>query len=69
MIENLLNKTREILRLNPKSSQDDHIKISIGTENNRLIISLDKKVSVITFDKEQLTKFLAALATNMGSLT
>jgi hypothetical protein len=66
----MLNKIKKILGLTPKVTiqEDDRLKISVGIVNNKLIIKLDKSVDTITFTKDQLSQFLAAVAGQMGQL-
>ena len=57
----MIGYIKKILGLNPKEV-NEKIEIKVGVFNGTLQIRTNKKVDVITFNKDQLRAFLAAVA-------
>ncbi len=58
----MLEKIKGFLGLNPMAPKDESLGIEVGVFQNKLHIKLSRKVDVITFDKGQLSRLLAAIA-------
>lgn len=69
----MLKSLQKLFGLTPKDSSqgiqaDTKLKINVGIVNNKLQINIDRPVSAITFDKNELDQFLAAVASQAGAL-
>lgn len=66
----MLNKIKNVLGLNPKIRKEGNnsVQIGVSVQKNKMVITFDHPVNMVTLDKGQLTNLLAALASGAGLL-
>jgi len=64
----MIAKLQRWLKLTPPESKDTNVGIQIGVVDGKIHMRLNRKVDLITFDKDQMTRLLAAIASQAAAL-